>query len=69
MCGSWVGGGVPIFRTLAIYFYAEREGLSVVENLGPIGVSLPPSLVKFLEQLKQKGEGKVNLKTQQKLDS
>jgi toxin secretion/phage lysis holin len=57
MCDSWVGGGVPIFRTMAIYFYAGREGLSVVENLGPIGVSLPPGLVKFLEQLRQKGEG------------
>ncbi|PYI57008.1 phage holin family protein [Paenibacillus flagellatus] len=56
MADQWVGGDTPIFRTLAVYFYAGREGLSVVENLGPIGVQLPPGLVKFLEQLKQKGE-------------
>jgi toxin secretion/phage lysis holin len=56
MCDSWVGGNSPIFRTLAIYFYAGREGLSVVKNLGPLGVYLPPALVGFLEQLKQKGE-------------
>jgi toxin secretion/phage lysis holin len=57
MCDQWVGADAPIFRTLAVYFYAGREGLSVVENLGPLGVQLPPGLVKFLEQLKQKGEG------------
>jgi phage-related holin len=27
-----------------------------VENLGIIGVPLPPAISKFLEQLKQKGE-------------
>ncbi|GIQ63653.1 hypothetical protein PACILC2_22210 [Paenibacillus cisolokensis] len=52
------GGENPIFRTLALYYYAGREGLSVVENLGIIGVPLPPGLVSWLEQLRQKGEGK-----------
>ncbi|ALS25479.1 phage holin family protein [Paenibacillus cisolokensis] len=50
------GGENPIFRTLALYYYAGREGLSVVENLGVIGVPLPPGLVSWLEQLRQKGE-------------
>ncbi|MFB6364232.1 holin family protein [Paenibacillus elgii] len=57
MCDQFVGGDSPIFRTMALYFYAGREGLSVVENLGVIGVQLPSGLTKFLEQLKQKGQG------------
>ncbi|CDX01313.1 Toxin secretion/phage lysis holin [Desulfitobacterium hafniense] len=53
-----LGNTEPIFRTLAIYFYAAREGISVTENLGIIGVSLPPVIVKVLEQLQTKGESK-----------
>ncbi|MCZ8520110.1 MULTISPECIES: phage holin family protein [Paenibacillus] len=56
ICDQWVGGENPVFRMLALYFYGGREGLSVVENLGKIGVPLPGSLTKFLEQLKQKGD-------------
>lgn len=54
---QFIGGNAPVFRTLAVYFYAGREGLSVVENLGPLGVPLPDALVKFLEQLQEKGKG------------
>jgi toxin secretion/phage lysis holin len=54
---SMLGNPEPILRTLAIYFYAAREGISVTENLGIIGVSLPPVIVKVLEQLQEKGEG------------
>ena len=52
-----LGNADPILRTLAIYFYAAREGISVTENLGILGVDLPPVIVKVLEQLQQKGEG------------
>lgn len=55
---QFIGSDAPVFRTLAIYFYAGREGLSVVENLGPLGVPLPEGFVKFLEQLQDKGSGK-----------
>jgi toxin secretion/phage lysis holin len=55
---DWVQPSAPIFRTAAIYFYAGREGLSVVENLGTIGVPLPVWLGGFLEQLKEKGDNK-----------
>ncbi|WP_374020230.1 phage holin family protein [Paenibacillus thiaminolyticus] len=48
--------GSLLFRTIAIFFYAGREGLSVVENLGVYGVDLPPKLVAFLEQLNEKGK-------------
>ncbi|MNW21944.1 Holin family protein [compost metagenome] len=50
------GSQAPIFRTLAIYFYAGREGLSLIENFGVLGVPWPPAIQNALEQLKQKGE-------------
>jgi toxin secretion/phage lysis holin len=46
-----VGNTHPIFRTVVIYFYIAREGLSVTENLGLLGVPLPQFLVMMLEQL------------------
>lgn len=57
MLDDWVMTGTPIFRTAAVYFYAGREGLSVVENLGTIGVPLPGALKDYLEQLANKGDG------------
>lgn len=48
-------GDAPLFRTLAIFYYISREGLSVTENLGKMGVPLPPALVNALAQLKDRG--------------
>lgn len=53
-----LGNSEPIIRTLAIYFYVAREGVSVTENLGILGVPLPPSISKVLTQLKEKSEEK-----------
>lgn len=53
-----IGNTDPVLRTLAIYFYAAREGISVTENLGILGVPLPPVIVRVLEQLQEKGEAK-----------
>lgn len=50
-----LGNDSPIFRTLALWFYVGREGLSVLENLGLIGVNLPSWLTGVMEQLKEKG--------------
>ena len=50
-----VGNSAPVLRTLAIYFYVSREGISVIENLGILGVSFPPSVTKVLTQLQEKG--------------
>ncbi|MFC7560537.1 holin family protein [Paenibacillus farraposensis] len=55
---DWLQPGAPIFRTAAIYFYAGREGLSLAENLGALGIPLPFKLKSFLQQLKDKGDGK-----------
>lgn len=57
MLDDWVQSGAPIFRTAAIYFYAGREGLSVVENLGTLGVPLPGKIREWLEQLNAKESG------------
>ena len=46
----------PVLRTLAIYFYVAREGISVTENLGILGVPLPPSISRVLTQLQKKDE-------------
>lgn len=54
---SFVGGQSPVFRTITLYFYAGREGLSVVENLAILGVPLPAALTQILEQMKD-GKGK-----------
>jgi toxin secretion/phage lysis holin len=53
------GNQEPIFRTLAIYFYVAREGISVTENLGLLGVPLPPSINRVLAQLQNKDNSDV----------
>lgn len=53
---SFLGNDSPIFRTLALYFYIGREGLSIIENLGKLDVLVPESVKSRLEQLKGNGE-------------
>ena len=53
-----VGNSAPILRTMAIYFYVSREGISVTENLGILGVPLPPGVARVLTQLQGKGNAK-----------
>lgn len=50
---EWVQPGQPIFRMAAILFYVGREGLSVIENFGVIGVPMPDKIKDFLLQLNQ----------------
>ncbi|HZK23804.1 MAG TPA: phage holin family protein [Oscillospiraceae bacterium] len=47
--------GQEILRNLAIWFYIANEGISILENLGKIGVLVPPGITDALEQLKSKG--------------
>lgn len=54
---GWVQPGAPVFRMAAILFYAGREGLSVVENFGVIGVPMPDKLKDYLLQLSQDKAG------------
>lgn len=46
----------PFARTAIIWFYIGREGLSVVENYGKMGLPLPKFISTVLEQLKDKGD-------------
>ena len=57
-----VGLPEPYIRTAIIWFYIGREGLSIVENYGKLGLPLPGFVAALLEQLKEKGDkgGKQN---------
>jgi toxin secretion/phage lysis holin len=55
-----VGGGVPVFRTMAVFFYVGNEGLSILENLGQIGVPVPKGIAKYIQQLKDNNDDKDN---------
>ena len=43
-------------RIGAILFFTGNEGLSIVENLGVMGVPMPPAVQKAIEALRKKGE-------------
>lgn len=41
----------PYIRTSIVWFYIAREGLSIVENYGKLGLPLPKIVTQSLEQL------------------
>lgn len=45
--------GQDILRNLAIWFYLANEGLSVMENLGRMGIFVPSPMVEALQKLKK----------------
>lgn len=51
------GLGEPILRTVAIWWYIGNEALSVVENLGEIGVPIPGRLRQALAVLRDRHNG------------
>lgn len=44
-------GSEFLFRSMAILFYIGLESLSITENLGHLGVPLPETITKYLQQL------------------
>ena len=48
--------GVDYTRSLAIMFFIGNEGISVLENMGLMGVPYPEFLHKALESMKDKGD-------------
>lgn len=46
--------GTPLFRMPVVYFFIAIEGVSILENLGKIGVPIPEVLLNKLSQLKDK---------------
>jgi toxin secretion/phage lysis holin len=53
------GLGEPILRTVAIWWYLANEALSIVENLGEVGVPIPGRLRQALAVLRDKYDGEV----------
>lgn len=47
--------GAGVFRTMIVLFFIGNEGLSLLENIGLMGVPYPEFLRKALESMKQKG--------------
>lgn len=47
--------GIDYIRALSILFFIGNEGLSVLENVGLMGVPYPEFLKKALESIKDKG--------------
>lgn len=43
-------------RTSVIFFYLSNEGISIIENIGIIGLPIPEKLKKALEQLNKEDE-------------
>lgn len=58
----WIGTlldgatGATYIRTAIVLFYIGNEGLSLIENLGLMGMRYPPAMKKALEALREKGE-------------
>lgn len=48
--------GVSYVRTAVILFFLGNEGLSLLENIGLMGVPFPAFLKKALEALRDKGD-------------
>lgn len=51
-----VGNKDGFLRDAMLMFLIATEGISIVENLGKLGLNVPSFLVKALEQLSDKGE-------------
>ena len=49
--------GVDYVRTAVVLFFIGNEGLSLLENIGLMGVPFPAFLKNALEALKEKGDG------------
>lgn len=53
---SLLGLSEPFCRLAVIWFYIGREGLSILENYGRLGLPLPGFLTELLEQMKDRGD-------------
>jgi len=51
-----LGASEPLLRTATIYWYVANEAFSITENLGLMGVPIPPQIVEALERLRERGE-------------
>ena len=56
MLDRMLGNGTWMFRTLVCYFYIANEGISLLENVGNIGIPIPNKMRQALEQLNKDDE-------------
>ena len=54
--GAGAESGMTMFRSAAEFFYIATEGLSIVENVGLMGVPVPKGLKQALEVLREKND-------------
>jgi len=50
------GNTTTVFRTSTAFFFVANEGLSMLENVGEMGVKLPKFLTSALAKLSQKND-------------
>lgn len=48
--------GADYIRTAVVFFFIGNEGLSLLENVGLMGMPFPPAMKKALEALRDKAE-------------
>ena len=51
-----VTGNSGAIRTVIIYYFVANEGLSIIENLGAVGIPIPKFLKKALKALKKEND-------------
>ena len=54
--GQGAENGMTMFRSAAEFFYIATEGLSIVENVGLMGVPVPKPIRQALEVLREKND-------------
>lgn len=53
-----VTGETGAIRTLVIYYFVANEGLSIIENLGQVGLPIPKAIKNALKALKEQSNEK-----------
>lgn len=48
--------GLDAIRSITVLFYISNEGISILENLGKLGVEIPKKIRDVLEQLEDKDD-------------
>jgi len=54
------GNAAGVFRTSTAFFFIANDALSVLENVGELGVKLPAFLTSALTKLRDENEGAVS---------
>jgi toxin secretion/phage lysis holin len=55
------GNAAGVFRTATAFFFIANEGLSIVENVGEMGVKLPAFLTNALSKLRAENEAMIDV--------